>query len=74
MTSGHTENASHEVTAECVEHDCPCQKSPCYFCGLGWQIYDGVHLHPDNLGWVDCDDPRFDRRLRNKSDDERSTP
>lgn len=61
----HTRIASHEVTAECVENDCPCQEpSPCYFCNLGWQIYDGVHLHPQNLGWVDCDDPRFDRRAR----------
>ena len=27
----------------------------CFFCFLGWQKYERVHLHPDNLGHVECD-------------------
>lgn len=28
----------------------------CYFCWLGWTKYEKGHLHPQNLGWVECDD------------------
>ena len=27
----------------------------CYFCFLGWQKYENVHLEPNNLGHVECD-------------------
>lgn len=27
----------------------------CFFCFLGWQKYETVHLEPNNLGHVECD-------------------
>lgn len=35
---------------------------PCYYCWLGWTKEQAtreraIHIHPHNVGWVDCNAP-----------------